>query len=647
MAPSSWSVTGSVSPPKKTSRCLPGIGSARHAEESKCSSPMAARWRSIENTDVDLLSDSLLRVQAGRIRLSIARGASRARLSRRRRRHDDVDPLRRRIPDRRATPGRSNRTCVVTVLRGTAELESAGRRTSIRAGLEARASARHANPRSPTRRTSRRGTRSIAGSTINSAARTSARSAQYLPAELRHYGGAFDRRRRVGLRTGLRRTCGIRVVAVGWRPYYHGGWSFYGSFGWTWVGGGRWTWPTHHYGRWGFNTGRWFWIPGRRWGAGMGVLGQRARLSRLVPARIRQPPGHRHHEHQCPTAATGGAAWTVLPRTGSGHESPSAAMPCSPQTLNLVRQFAVHAARRARRFVRRSRRANANRSGPRRIPEAVTPCPRSTRLATATSIGTARRVQCRRARSRAGSAVARWRRHRAAPRTRVDRPSGADERAVGPPVHHPLGRTSLGSTRSTPIAAADCRHAMKSRDRRSPRRDGAPAPDGRRAVGRRRSRCRRRSTRSARRAASIRARIVRPSPRRAVDASRIAAPRVPTRVVGPTHRLRSLHGHWRRQSSVRHESSNRCPSGRRRSARAATALERRASRPRAERAGTSGPPSRSSRDRPGAAVRRAPDRAAGRADRARRRDGRTARASTVVGGESRASGAEAKRSLTR
>ena len=27
-----------------------------------------------------------------------------------------------------------------------------------------------------------------------------------------------------------------------------------------------WAWPTHHYGRWGFSAGAWFWIPGRTWG---------------------------------------------------------------------------------------------------------------------------------------------------------------------------------------------------------------------------------------------------------------------------------------------------------------------------------------------------------------------------------------------
>src|SRR6185295_14708019 len=28
-----------------------------------------------------------------------------------------------------------------------------------------------------------------------------------------------------------------------------------------------WAWPTHHYGRWGYASNAWFWIPGRTWGA--------------------------------------------------------------------------------------------------------------------------------------------------------------------------------------------------------------------------------------------------------------------------------------------------------------------------------------------------------------------------------------------
>src|SRR5205814_1433611 len=49
-------------------------------------------------------------------------------------------------------------------------------------------------------------------------------------------------------------------------PYYYGDWSPIRSYGWTWIGLDVWSWPTHHYGRWGYERSRWFWIPNRTWG---------------------------------------------------------------------------------------------------------------------------------------------------------------------------------------------------------------------------------------------------------------------------------------------------------------------------------------------------------------------------------------------
>lgn len=54
-------------------------------------------------------------------------------------------------------------------------------------------------------------------------------------------------------------------VATGWRPYYYGRWTSLPSYGWTWVGADAFAWPTQHYGRWGVSAGAWFWIPGTRW----------------------------------------------------------------------------------------------------------------------------------------------------------------------------------------------------------------------------------------------------------------------------------------------------------------------------------------------------------------------------------------------
>ena len=55
-------------------------------------------------------------------------------------------------------------------------------------------------------------------------------------------------------------------AGVAWQPYSRGRWHSYPRYGWTWIGADPWAWPTHHFGRWGFSAGVWFWIPGRSWG---------------------------------------------------------------------------------------------------------------------------------------------------------------------------------------------------------------------------------------------------------------------------------------------------------------------------------------------------------------------------------------------
>ena len=99
------------------------------------------------------------------------------------------------------------------------------------------------------------------------AERVGARSNTYLPEELRVYGGTFDRYGswQEAPEPGIGYVWYPRV-AVDWRPYYYGSWWSYPSWGWTWVGYDPWAWPTHHYGRWGFGIGGWYWIPARSWG---------------------------------------------------------------------------------------------------------------------------------------------------------------------------------------------------------------------------------------------------------------------------------------------------------------------------------------------------------------------------------------------
>jgi hypothetical protein len=89
-------------------------------------------------------------------------------------------------------------------------------------------------------------------------------SAQYLPPDLRVYGGELDRSGSWDYEAPYGYVW-YPTVAPEWRPYYDGYWSPVPTYGWTWIGADVWAWPTHHYGRWGYARSRWFWIPDRRW----------------------------------------------------------------------------------------------------------------------------------------------------------------------------------------------------------------------------------------------------------------------------------------------------------------------------------------------------------------------------------------------
>jgi hypothetical protein len=96
-------------------------------------------------------------------------------------------------------------------------------------------------------------------------ARLGTTSTQYLPRDLSVYSSTFDRHGTWGYQSSYGPVW-YPTVAAAWRPYYHGYWSPVPRYGWTWIGYDPWGWPTHHYGRWGFAGGRWFWAPGAVWG---------------------------------------------------------------------------------------------------------------------------------------------------------------------------------------------------------------------------------------------------------------------------------------------------------------------------------------------------------------------------------------------
>jgi hypothetical protein len=215
-----------------------------------------------EYSGVDLLSDALVRMLDGRLRLSIARGAPALDYR--------VDTAAGSVFIKAAGDYRLTLAADrgvgpeldLAVLRGSAELANEYGRTLVRAGTHALASTRTA-PSLPFP------TNSAAWDSFDRwvedqrQARLGVESARYLPDDLHYYGGAFDRYGSWGYEPTYGHVWYPRV-SYGWRPYWQGRWSFVGHFGWVWIGVDRWSWPTHHYGRWGYRD-RWFWIPERRW----------------------------------------------------------------------------------------------------------------------------------------------------------------------------------------------------------------------------------------------------------------------------------------------------------------------------------------------------------------------------------------------
>ena len=75
-------------------------------------------------------------------------------------------------------------------------------------------------------------------------------------------------------------------VAAGWQPYSSGRWVW-SVYGWTWVPYESWGWAVSHFGRWGHRAvPRLVLDPGRDVVSGLGLLGGRWRLRRLVSAGI-------------------------------------------------------------------------------------------------------------------------------------------------------------------------------------------------------------------------------------------------------------------------------------------------------------------------------------------------------------------------
>ena len=153
---------------------------------------------------------------------------------------------------------RSEPEVELAVSRGVGELENPLGRTLVRAGTRALTTEAYA-PSVPyayaaPRDEFERWTDSL------EAERYSVTSANYLPDELRSYGGYFDRDG-YWSRHNSHGWVWYPRVSVGWEPFHSGRWSFVAGFGYNWIGRSRWEWPTHYYGRWDCHGSNWFWIP--------------------------------------------------------------------------------------------------------------------------------------------------------------------------------------------------------------------------------------------------------------------------------------------------------------------------------------------------------------------------------------------------
>ncbi len=217
-----------------------------------------------EQTDATLLSDDLLRLDRGRVRLELARSAGDGDY-----RIDAVGTIswvrspgeyRVQIDNR----GDTTPHVQLLVIRGAAELDAAGQRTLVRAGYAAAATAETA-PSLPYAVTVSSWDGFDRWWDERRYERTGLASTRYLPAEISYYGGVLDRNGDWGYESTVGTYVWYPRVDPAWQPYSTGRWSFVGSYGWVWIGADRWAWPTHHYGRWGVSGRRYYWIPGRRW----------------------------------------------------------------------------------------------------------------------------------------------------------------------------------------------------------------------------------------------------------------------------------------------------------------------------------------------------------------------------------------------
>ncbi|MPZ16518.1 MAG: hypothetical protein GEV06_01185 [Luteitalea sp.] len=221
-----------------------------------------------EGSRVDLLSDDLVRLVAGGLRVELA-------LRDRTEQNGRAAPFRVDTPDVTvqmqdggdyridATGNERAGETMVAVLRGEVDVVRDGDQVTLIAGE--RVVARADEPLAPMTYNVARFDAFDTWVDARQRNRQDSASAEHLPSELEPYGPSFDTHG-TWRRDPTYGSVWYPRASSGWRPYFDGGWRYYPTYGWTWIVGSRWGWVTHHYGRWGVGVGgAWFWIPARRW----------------------------------------------------------------------------------------------------------------------------------------------------------------------------------------------------------------------------------------------------------------------------------------------------------------------------------------------------------------------------------------------
>ena len=194
-------------------------------------------------TSLDMLSDDLVRLGDGRIRLAIQRAPQ---VSYR------VDSAAGSVRITEAgeyrialIPGDRETQLELAVVRGAAEIFTEQGATPVHSGERAYASAglmpSYAYAYNSANLDEFDRWSEMQRGTVYAA---SSQSSQYLPADMGGYASTFDQ-------YGdwrYQQTYGYvwyPRVSVGWRPYYYGRWAPYPSYGWTWIAGDSFGYPTH------------------------------------------------------------------------------------------------------------------------------------------------------------------------------------------------------------------------------------------------------------------------------------------------------------------------------------------------------------------------------------------------------------------